>query len=92
MAKVIGSISTSMEILILVPTDEDDMKFHLSIEEYLHSLISLINELVRDLDAELMSGSTCCQFCYDGRLRASFGHQSICQGLGERISITKSKK
>ena len=32
--------------LSLVPTDEDDMHFHLSIEEYLHSLISLINELV----------------------------------------------
>jgi hypothetical protein len=29
-----------------VPTDEDDSKFHLSIEEYLHSLITLINELV----------------------------------------------
>jgi hypothetical protein len=34
-----------------VPTDEDDMKFHLSIEEYLHSLISLINELVLDLSS-----------------------------------------
>ena len=29
-----------------VPTDTDDTKFHLSIEEYLQSLISLINELV----------------------------------------------
>ena|SRR2546423_13137141 len=33
-------------LTLLVPTDEDDMHFHLSIEEYLHSLISLINELV----------------------------------------------
>jgi hypothetical protein len=32
--------------LTKVPTDEEDGKFHLSIEEYLQSLISLINELV----------------------------------------------
>ena len=32
--------------IMIVPTDVDENKFHLSIEEYLHSLISLINELV----------------------------------------------
>jgi hypothetical protein len=37
--------------LTAVPTDEDDIKFHFSIEEYLQSLISLINELVPDLSS-----------------------------------------
>ena len=45
-AKTLGRFKPDETWLIAVPTDEDDSKFHLSIEEYLHSLISLINELV----------------------------------------------
>jgi hypothetical protein len=43
--------------LITVPTDEDDSKFHLSIEEYLHSLINLINELVIECLRVWLNGS-----------------------------------
>jgi hypothetical protein len=41
------NLTPKTPILRLVPTeDEDDSKFHLSLEEYLHSLITLTNELV----------------------------------------------
>jgi Translin family len=45
-AKILQSMFMTINNLMEVPTDEDDNKFHLSIEEYLHSVISLINELV----------------------------------------------
>jgi hypothetical protein len=41
-----GGMRPCKNHLTKVPTDEEDGKFHLSIEEYLQSLISLINELV----------------------------------------------
>ena len=45
-AKILNGSCFQNFHLIKVAVDEDDNKFHLSIEEYLHSLISLINELV----------------------------------------------
>ena len=53
---------------------KEEDAFHLSIEEYLHALISLIDELVCGLLRIMMLlltvrvGSTCSQLCDHGRL------------------------
>ena len=71
-----GTSQCEWVVLMEVPTDEDDSKFHLSVEEYLHSIISLINELVlKVFVVSLMVVTTRSQFCYHGKLWTSASHQ-----------------
>lgn len=71
---------------------KDQDAFHLTIEEYLHALISLIEELVRSITsvhqswADRSAGTLSSQFCDTGRLWKAFADQPICEGPARRFS------
>jgi hypothetical protein len=82
-----------LELSPAVPVNlKDRDEFHLTIEEYLQSLISLVEELVRHYLAFVLTKSLTyftdpprSQCCHSRRLRASAADQPVRQGLACRL-------
>lgn len=77
---------------------KDQDAFHLTIEEYLHALISLIEELVRSATtvrqswADRSTGTLSSQFRDTGRLWKAFADQPICEGSARRFSDSQPEE
>lgn len=96
-----GRLLTIEEVgeVLRVPVNlKDQDVFHLSIEEYLQSLISLVDELacqpfcMIDLDTKQMVGSARSQLGHPGRLRETTADQSVHQGRTCRFPNTQLKE
>lgn len=97
----VGRLLTIEEIgkVLRVPVNlKDQDTFHLTIEEYLQSLISLIDEMVSrpfctmNVDTQQNQGSARCQFGHLGRLRETASNQSIYQRCACRFPNTQPEE
>ena len=85
---------------LTVPVNlKDRDAFHLTIEEYLQSLISLIDELVSSSISSsitllilLSSGTPGCQFSDLRKLRKAPSDQSVYQGCARRLPDSQSEE